>query len=78
MAHNVKMKLTTNVVSGKDIEVSVSETSGKLGTLLISKGNVEWRAAGRSLKKHQLTWRKFAGLMESEGKPVKKKTAKKR
>jgi hypothetical protein len=71
MAHEVRLKLSTNVVAHKDVEVEVHESSGKLGTLLISKGNIEWRPARKSKKKHRLSWAKFAALMEGEGKAVK-------
>ena len=71
MAHEVKLRLHTKVVASKDMEIEVRESSGKLGTLLISKGNVEWRPAWKSVKKHRLSWKKFAALMENEGKPVK-------
>lgn len=53
MAHEVKLKLHTKVVASKDMEIEVRETSGKLGTLLISKGNIEWRPAWKSVKKHR-------------------------
>lgn len=72
MAHEVKLKLHTNVVASKDVEISVRDSSGKLGTLLISKGNIEWRPAWKSKKKHRFTWAQFAARME-EGKPVKSK-----
>ena len=45
----------------------------KLGTLLISKGNVEWLPKGNSVNKKRLTWDKFAKLIEDEGKTVKAK-----
>lgn len=72
MAHEVKLKLNTNVVGYKDIEISVRDSSGKLGTLLISKGNIEWRSVWKSVKKHRFTWRQFAERMQ-EGKTVRAK-----
>ena len=72
MAHEVKLKLNTNVVGYKDVEISVRGSSGKLGTLLISKGNIEWRPAWKSVKKYRFTWAQFASRME-EGKAVKAK-----
>jgi len=44
-----------------------------LGTLLISKGNVEWLPKGNSVNKQRLTWKQFADFMESYGKDVKVK-----
>jgi hypothetical protein len=73
MAHEVKLRLHTKVVASKDVEIEVHESSEKLGTLLISKGNVEWQPAWKSVKKHRLPWAKFAKLMEREGKPARAK-----
>lgn len=70
MAHQLRLKLNTNLVAHKDLEIVVRQTSGKLGTLLISKGNIEWRPAWKSVKKHRFSWRKFAQLMENEGKQI--------
>lgn len=72
MAHEVKLKLNTNVVAYKDVEISVRDSSGKLGTLLISKGNIEWRPAWKSVKKHRFSWAQFADLMQG-GKTVRAK-----
>lgn len=71
MAHQVKLKLNTAEVqiAHKDIEVVVHDSDGKLGTLLISKGNIEWLPAKKSVKKHRFGWKKFADLMEN-GKSV--------
>jgi len=34
------------VVASKDVEIAVTESaSGKLGTLLVSQGNIEWQPA---------------------------------
>ena len=46
---------------------------GKLDTLLVSKGNVEWLPAGNSVNKKRMTWKKFAELIESKGTVVKAK-----
>lgn len=73
MAHQVRIKLHTNVVAYKDVEIAVRDTTGKLGTILVSKGNIEWQPARKSVKKHRLSWAKFADLMEGKGKPVKAK-----
>ena len=72
MAHEVRLKLNTNVVAYKDVEVSVRGASGKLGTLLISKGNIEWRPAWKFVRKYRFTWEKFAERMQ-EGKRVRAK-----
>lgn len=73
MAHEVRVKIDTAVVAHKDFEVVVRTDNGKLGTLLISKGNIEWLPKGNSVNKRRLSWAKFAEFMEEQGKPVKAK-----
>lgn len=73
MAHEVRVKIDTAVVSNKDLEVVVRTNSGKLGTLLISRGNVEWLPKGHSINKKRLTWAKFAEFMKEYGTPAKAK-----
>ena len=70
MAHEVFLNLNEKIVLHKDVEVEVKADGAKLGTLLISKGNIEWLPVGNSVNKHRLTWRKFAELMETQGKPA--------
>lgn len=71
MAHDVRVRLNTAVVRHKDLEVIVRAGTGKLGTLLISKGNMEWLPKGNSVNKRRLSWKQFAALIETEGKRVK-------
>ena len=77
MAHEVSAKLHTKVVASKDLEIEVKTVdegkSSKLGTLLISKGNIEWLPKGNSVNKKRLTWVQFAELVEEHGKSVKMK-----
>lgn len=75
MAHQVNLKLhkTIVAVAHKDLEISVRRSGRNLGTLLISKGNIEWRTAHKSVKKHRFTWSKFARFMQDAGKPVRAK-----
>ncbi|NWF34953.1 hypothetical protein HH110_18140 [Stenotrophomonas sp. SAM-B] len=71
MAHEVTMDLSTKFVLHKDVELEIKKDGRKLGTALISKGNIEWVPAKNSVNKKRLSWAKFAELMESEGKDVK-------
>jgi hypothetical protein len=77
MAHEVSAKLHTKVVAHKDLEIEVKTIDGgkpsKLGTLLVSKGNIEWLPKGNSVNKKRLTWVQFATLIEGQGKTVKVK-----
>ncbi|GAB2587614.1 hypothetical protein GCM10027034_20020 [Ramlibacter solisilvae] len=76
MAHTVKLNLNTNVVNHKDVSIEVSGSNGKLGTLLVSKGNIEWLPSPKSVKKHRLSWAKFAQLMQDQGRPARAKPKK--
>jgi hypothetical protein len=66
--HDVSFEIPQKFVLAKDVEFLIRSDRVKLGTLLISKGNIEWVPANHSVKKRRLTWEKFAALMESEGK----------
>ena len=71
MAHEVTLNLNSKFVFNKDIEIEIKTDDGKLGTLLISKGNVEWMRVGNSINKKRLKWKDFAALLELLGKTVK-------
>ena len=77
MKHEVTLDLSTKFVLNKDVTVSVKADGKKLGTLLISKGDLQWLPANASVNKKRLTWTKFSELIEAEGKTVriKKKVA---
>lgn len=83
MAHEISLELNTKVVLNKDIKFSILKDNSVLGRLLISKGNIEWLPPNKHTNGHRLTWKKFAELMETEGKAVRvnnhagKKAAKK-
>jgi len=73
MAHEVRVKINTAVVAHKDLEIVVKTGREKLGTLLISKGNVEWLPKGNWVNKRRLTWEKFSAFMDEYGKLAKAK-----
>lgn len=66
--HGVSFSIPQKFVLSKDVEFDIKSNGVKLGTLLISKGNVEWVPANNSVKKRRMTWESFAELMETEGK----------
>lgn len=70
MAHEVTMDISTKFLLHKDVTIDVKKDGRKLGTALISKGNIEWVPAGNSVNKKRLSWAKFAELMVTEGKDV--------
>ena len=71
MAHEVTMDVSSKFVLHKDVSVEIKKDGKKLGTVLISKGNIEWVPSGNSVNKKRLSWSKFAELMEQEGRNVK-------
>ncbi|MBI1349146.1 hypothetical protein GC163_22990 [bacterium] len=73
MSHEVRVRIDTAVVAHKDLEIIIKSDQGKIGTLLISKGNLEWLPKGNSVNKQRLSWAKFADFMEQHGKPIKAK-----
>ncbi len=72
MANEVKVNINASVqVKHTDFEVIVKHNNSKLGTLLISKGNIEWLPKGNSVNKKRMSWVKFAEFMEKQGRSVK-------
>ena len=71
MAHEVVLDIATKFVLHKDVKIEVKTDEGKLGTLLVSKGNIEWLPAGNHVNKKRMTWKSFAKLIEEQGKDVK-------
>lgn len=60
------MELQSTFFLRKDVTFEVRKDDSKLGTLLISKGNIEWVPAGNFVNKPRMSWAKFAELMEFE------------
>lgn len=72
MANQVKARINSVVeVKHKDFEIVIRNDGQKLGTLLISKGNMEWLPKGNSINKRRLRWTDFAKIMEGYGRKVK-------
>lgn len=66
--HDVSVEIPQKLILAKDVKFDIKSNGSKLGTLLISKGNLEWVPAKASAKKRRLTWEKFARMMEEGGK----------
>lgn len=71
-SHDVMLELHTSVVANKDMRLEVRSNGNKLGTALVSRGNIEWLPANNSVTRYRLTWEAFADLMAKHGKPVRK------
>ncbi|MFT6735753.1 MAG: hypothetical protein ACJAS9_003967 [Polaribacter sp.] len=73
MANQVKINIKASVeVTHTDFEVVVKNNDGKLGTLLISKRNIEWMPKGNYVNKLRLSWSRFSDFMEENRRPAKK------
>ena len=71
MANDISIKFKNPIeVKNKDFEIVARKDGKKLGTLLVSKGNVEWVPVGNSKNKRRLGWAALAKLMEENGKIV--------
>lgn len=67
MAHTVKIEQPNWELMNSDIKIAVSNDDGKLGEMLISKGNFEWRPAGNHKNFYRMSWTKFADFMKLNG-----------
>lgn len=67
-SHKINISIKSGIILNKDVTFEVKSDKSKLGDLLVSKGAIEWRPARKSVKKHKLTWEKFAQLMADKGK----------
>ena len=74
MAHKVIFNLPKRELGREDIEFVVTRTgkSGdgkRFGTLLVSKGAIEWRPTNKVYRR-KLNWTRFDQLMREIGRPV--------
>ena len=72
MAHEFTLDISTKFVLHKDVTIEVKKYGHKFGTVLISKGNIEWVPAvpAGNVNGKRVSWAKFAELMVAEGKDV--------
>ena len=70
-AHDITMNAQTRIIRGKDVEFEIKSGRRKLGSLLISQGNVEWVPTGHSANRYRISWEKFSELMVDKGRKVK-------
>ena len=65
--HDVAFAIPQKFVLSKDVQFNVKSDGAKLGTLLISKGNIEWVPASNTVKKYRLSWEAFDSVMQTTG-----------
>jgi hypothetical protein len=73
--HDISFTIQEKILLSKDMTFDIKSDGTKLGTVLISKGNIEWLPAGNSVNKRSLSWEAFAALMEGQGREAKVKKA---
>lgn len=74
MAHKVSFTLPTRELGREDIEFVVMQVgeggeAKRFGTLLVSKGAVEWRPTNKVYRR-KLNWTRFDQLMRESGRKV--------
>lgn len=69
MAHKVTFNLPKRELGREDIVFVVEKNERRFGTLLISKGAVEWRPTNKQYRR-KISWDKFDQLMREIGNRV--------
>lgn len=66
MAHKVTFDLPKRMLGREDVEFVVEKDGLRFGTLLVSKGAVEWRPTNKVYRR-RLSWDRFDQLMRESG-----------
>lgn len=69
MAHKVTFNVPRRQLGREDIEFVVEKDGVRFGTLLVSKGAVEWRPTNKVYRR-RLNWDRFDQLMRESGRRV--------
>ena len=69
MAHKVIFSLPKRELGREDIEFVVEQDGKRFGTLLVSKGAIEWRPTNKVYRR-KLSWSKFDQLIDDELQPM--------
>ena len=69
MAHKVIFNLPRRELGREDIEFIVEQDGRRFGTLLVSKGAVEWRPTNKVYRR-RLNWARFDQAMRESGRRV--------
>jgi hypothetical protein len=69
MAHKVIFHLPKRELGREDIEFVIERDGRRFGTLLVSKGAIEWRPTNKVYRR-KLKWDRFDQLMRDTGRRV--------
>jgi hypothetical protein len=67
MNHKIRLTMPSIEIQNSNIEIEVRQDNEKLGTVTLSKGSTDWRPKNAKAGKQggtQLSWQRFAELME--------------
>jgi hypothetical protein len=67
--HDIEMDLPSHKVVNTDVDVVVKSDGRMLGTVMISKGSIDWRP-GRASSLYTMSWERFDALMRDHGRRV--------
>ncbi len=63
--HRITFDIPAQIMGNVDITCHPSsDVGGKIGTLKLSKGTVDWTPAHKSVNFRRFSWEKFAELLE--------------
>jgi hypothetical protein len=62
--HDIEAVIPVHVTRNADLTITVKSDSKTLGTLLVSKGTLDWRG-GRRQSTVSIAWEQFARLMDA-------------
>lgn len=63
--HHIEISLPTKPLKNVDTTISIWSSGEKLGELLISRGSLDWRPAGRKTVK-RISWERLAEMLDQE------------
>ena len=69
MAHKVTFSVPERTLGREDVEFVVEKDGMRFGTLLVSKGAVEWRPTNKVYRR-RMRWDRFDVLMRESGRRV--------
>ena len=69
MAHKVTFSVPERTLGREDVEFVVEKNGARFGTLLVSKGAVEWRPTNKVYRR-RMRWDRFDTLMRESGRRV--------
>jgi len=69
MAHKVTFSVPERTLGREDVEFVVEKDGVRFGTLLVSKGAVEWRPTNK-VYRWRMRWDRFDALMRESGRRV--------